>query len=257
MHAVAGQIFVGMGDKFTVCSGHGPAADFLDQRFGAAAVFNQVSNGANLQAVLCCKRHQIGKTRHGAIVFHDFANHRCRRAVGHRRQVATCFGMACTHEHTAIHRLQREDMAGLYQVAGRGVWGYGHLHRASAVGCRNARGHALRGFNGDGESGAVNGAISLDHGRQFQVFAALAGEGQANQATPKAGHEIDGLSCDMVGRQHQVAFVLAVFFIDQNHHAARFHVGHDVGQRRNGNRLEGACHGFAFNEVSRLSMRST
>ena len=56
-------------------------------------------------------------------------------------------------------------MARLHQVAGGGGFGNGHLHGAGAVSRRNTRGHTLRGFNRDGESGAVNRAIALDHGR--------------------------------------------------------------------------------------------
>jgi hypothetical protein len=105
---------------------------------------------------------------------------------------------------------------------------------ACTVGGRNAGGHAFRGLNGNGEGGGVLGAVACGHGRQLQEFAALTGQGQADQAAAKAGHEIDGLGCDMVCCQYQVTFVFTVFFIDQDDHAAGTHIGNDVFNGRNG-----------------------
>ncbi len=118
-----------------------------------------------------------------------------------------------------------------------------HLHGARAVGGRNAGGHAFGGFDGDGEGRAVLGAVARGHGRQLQALAALAGERQADQAAAKAGHEVDGLGRHVVGGQHQVAFVFAVFFVDQDDHAPGAHVGHDVFDGRDGHGGEGGGHG--------------
>ena len=78
-------------------------------------------------------------------------------------------------------------------------------------------------------------AVARGHRRQVQALAALAGQRQADQAAAEARHEVDGLGRDVVGRQHQVAFVLAVFLIDQDDHAAGAHVGDDVLHRGDGN----------------------
>ena len=58
-------------------------------------------------------------------------------------------------------------MARLHQVVGGGSFGHGHLNGASAISRRDTRGHTLRGFNRDGESGAVHRAIALHHGWQL------------------------------------------------------------------------------------------
>ena len=62
----------------------------------------------------------------------------------------------------------------------------------------------------------------------------LARQRQADQAAAEARHEVDGFGRDVVGGQHEVAFVLAVFLVDQDHHAAGAHVGDDVFDRRDG-----------------------
>ena len=152
--------------------------------------------------------------------------------------------MAGTHEHAAVDGLQREDMAGLHQIAGLAVLVHGHLDGARAVGGRDAGGHAFGGFDGDGEGRAVHGAVARGHGRQLEEFAALAGQRQADQATAEAGHEVDGLRCDMVGRQNQIAFVLTVLFVNEHDHAAGTHFRHDFFDGRDGHGLEGAVHGM-------------
>jgi hypothetical protein len=63
---------------------------------------------------------KVGQAGHGAVVFHDLADHGSRGATGHGGQIATGFGVACAHQHAAVHGLQRENVAGLHQVFGLG-----------------------------------------------------------------------------------------------------------------------------------------
>ena len=134
-------------------------------------------------------------------------------------------------------------MAGLHQIISHGARGHSGLHGARAVSGRNAGGHALGGFNGHGKRGALFVAIAHCHGWQLEQFAAFAGQGQANQAPAKAGHEVDGLRRDVVGGEHQVAFVFTVFFVHQDDDFSGAHVGHDVLDGRNGHGLGGEGRG--------------
>ena len=97
VQGLAGFVFECMGCEFAVCSLQYTRADFFYQRLGTTSVFNEVGNGANFEAVLCCKNLQIWKPCHGAIVFHDFANHRRWAAASHGAQVATSFCMTGAH----------------------------------------------------------------------------------------------------------------------------------------------------------------
>ena len=144
--------------------------------------------------------------------------------------------MACAHEYAAVHCLQGEDVTGLYQVGGLGGFCHGHFDGARTVSGRDAGGYALSSLDGDCESGAVDRTVASGHWGELQIFAALAREREANQATAKAGHEVDGFGGDVVRRQHQVTFVFAVFFVHQDDDAASFHVGHDVFDGRYRNR---------------------
>ena len=130
------------------------------------------------------------------------------------------------------------------------VAGHRGLHGAGAVGGRDAGGHALGGLDRHREGGAHLGAVARHHGRQVQALAAFAGQRQADQAAAEARHEVDGFGRDVVGGQHQVALVLAVFLVDQDDHAAGAHVGDDVFD--GGNRDMGVLMRRAFMHASRL-----
>ena len=54
----------------------------------------------------------------------------------------------------------------------------------------------------------------------FEMLEAFLGHGQADQAASKLGHEVDGFGRDFFGGEGKVAFVLAVFVVDDDDHAA-------------------------------------
>ena len=120
-------------------------------------------------------------------------------------------------------------MAGLNDVIGRCLLGDGNLNGFGPVGCGDARGDPFGRFNRDGEGGAIDGAVIACHLGQAELLAAGLGQGQANQATAVFGHEIDGFGRDVLGGHDEVAFVFAVFFIDQDDHATGLEFGNDLG----------------------------
>ncbi|OIQ64446.1 hypothetical protein GALL_540040 [mine drainage metagenome] len=199
------------------------------QGFGAAAVFDQVGDGTDFQPVLAGEAFQIGQAGHGAVGVHHFADHSRGFQPGERGEVAARFGMAGAHQHTAFGGHERKDVARLNDVAGLGVARHCRLHRARAIGGGNAGCHAFGSFDGRSERGAVRRAVVLHHMPQAELGAALSGEGQADQPACMGGHEVDRLRGDMLGGEHQVALVLAVFLIDQDDHAPGLELGDDVG----------------------------
>ena len=93
-----------------------------------------------------------------------------------------------------------------------------------AIRRRNARGHTIPRFNGNGEGGLMPCAIGLRHQRQTQLIHPRARHGKADQATRIARHEIDRIRCRKLRGDDQIALILAVFIIHQDEHApaARF-----------------------------------
>ena len=63
--------------------------------------------------------------------------------------------------------------------------------------------------------------LSGRHERQPQLVAPLGGEGQADQAAAVGGHEVDDLGRDFFRRDGEVAFVFAVFVVDNYEHSPR------------------------------------
>ena len=71
----------------------------------------------------------------------------------------------------------------------------------------------------DREVGAVRRAVVADHQRQVELAAARLDS--VRQISPaRICHEVDGFRGDVFGRQHQVAFVFAVFLVSENDHLA-------------------------------------
>jgi len=81
--------------------------------------------------------------------------------------------MPGAHQHAALLRDQREHMAGLHDVLGPRVGRGRDLDGERAVVRRDAGGDAFGRFDGDGEVGAVAGAVMLDHWPQPQARGVL------------------------------------------------------------------------------------
>jgi hypothetical protein len=142
------------------------------------------------------------------------------REAGQPRQVATGLGVTGAGQHATFLGAQREDVAGLHQIFSAGIRRHGSRDRAGSVSGGNAGGDTDGCFNRYGECGAEHAAIARHHLLQAQALAVIVGQGQADQPACLACHETDRFGCATVGGQQQVAFVFAVFVIDQQDHFA-------------------------------------
>ena len=66
----------------------------------------------------------------------------------------------------------------------------------------------------------MDARIDRRHQREMEFVAAFFGEREADQAAAVLGHEIDGFGSDFFGGHSEVAFVFAVFVVDEDDHAA-------------------------------------
>ena len=204
----------------------------LDDLVVAQPVADQVLDGADLEPVALGEGDEVGHARHGAVVVHDLADDAGGVEAGQPREIDAGFRMPGPHQHAALARDQREDVAGrddVVEVLGR-VDGRGDGARAVVRG--DAGGDALARLDGDGERRAVARLVLARHVLEAQLRRALRRQRQADQAATMLGHEIDG-----VGRRHlrgddEVAFVLAVLGVDQDDHAPVAQVLDDLVDRR-------------------------
>ena len=161
----------------------------LHQRLVAAAVFDQVGDGADLQLVLGGELHQVGQPGHGAVFAHDLAQHRGGREAREPREVAAGLGVPGAHQHAAILRDQRKHVSGLDDVGRGRPCRAGRADGERAVVRRDAGGDALGRLDGGGEIGAVARAVFAHHRPQAQARRVRLGDRHADQAAAVHGEE--------------------------------------------------------------------
>ena len=89
----------------------------LDQLFAAAAILDQVEDGAELELVLFLELEQVGQARHGAVVLDDLAEDAGGIEAGEAREVDRRLGVAAALQHAARLGAERENVAGLDEIA--------------------------------------------------------------------------------------------------------------------------------------------
>ena len=80
-------------------------------------------------------------------------------------------------------------------------------------------------FDRNGERRFVDRRVLADHLRDVQLVEALADDRHADEAAGLFAHEVDRLGGHHLGRHHEVAFVLAVLVVQDDHHLAGANVG--------------------------------
>ncbi|MNR15881.1 hypothetical protein D3C85_1324400 [compost metagenome] len=128
--------------------------------------------------------------------------------------------MAGADQNAAVARDQGEDVARRDDVVHAARRVGRNLDRMRTVSGGDAGGHAFPGLDRDGEGGLHALAIVGGHRRQAQLSGAVAGHGQADQAARIADHEVDLIRRGELGRNDDVALVLAILGIHQDVGAA-------------------------------------
>ena len=192
----------------------------LDELLVAAAVLDQVGDGDELQPVLLAVRDQVAHARHRPVVVHHLADDAGRVQAREPGEVDRGLGLAAAPQHAARACPQREDVAGLDEVAGALARVDRDLDRARAVLRGDAGRDPLARLDRDREGGAEGRLVALGHRLQPQLVAALLGQAEADQPAAVRGHEVDRLGRRELGRDRQVALVLAVGGVDDDHEPA-------------------------------------
>ena len=67
----------------------------------------------------------------------------------------------------------------------------------------------------------------------MKLVAALFRKGQTDQASGMPGHEVDYLGCDLLGGADQIAFIFAIFVVNDDDHLAVADIGNGFLNSRN------------------------
>ncbi len=180
------------------------------------AVFNERLDRHHLQLVHLGKLRQLRHARHGAVLVHDFADHAGGIQSGQPRQIDRTLRLPGAPQHTALLRLQGENMTGLRQVAGLRLRIDCHMNGRGPIRGRNAGRNVFSRIDGHGEGRAERGGILRRLLRQLELLHPLRGQGETDQSTGMFGHEIDGLRRHMFGGNDKIAFVLTILIIDED-----------------------------------------
>src|SRR5690606_13510023 len=186
----------------------------------AAPIGDQVGDGGDLQTVPLGEGDEVIPPGHGAIVVHDLADHAGWIKAGKTCDIDRRFSMADPHQHTPVARHQRKNVPGSDNVVRSLAWVDCDRHGARAIGRRYPRGYALARLYGNGKGGFVAGFILPRHHRQAQLLDPLARHGEADEAATVLGHEVDCFGPGHLVGYDQIAFILPIFIVYPDEHAA-------------------------------------
>ena len=185
-----------------------------------AAIGDQVTDRADFQLMFPGKRDQIVQPRHRAVIAHDFTDDAGGVESRKARNIHRRLRMAGANQNAAVAGDQGKDMARCNDRIGTAGGVDCHGYGARPVGGGNACGDALCRLDRGGEGRAVPGAVIGAHQFQTKLAHPGTGQGQADQAAPVTGHEIDGIGRRHLARNDEIALIFAILVIHQDEHAA-------------------------------------
>ena len=127
---------------------------------------------------------------------------------------------------------QRKHVAGLHQVRRFGVWARRDPNGVGAIGRRNSGADAVCSLDRNREVGPVHRSIVGSHRRQLQLRRMLGRDRHADQAAPVFRKKVDLFRRDEIGRENQIALVLAILVVHQDNDMTATDLLDQLGGRR-------------------------
>jgi len=146
------------------------------------------------------------------------------------REIDRRLRMTAPRKHPAIDGTQGLQATGADQIRGPRAVRNGHFDGTGPIVRRHAGSDALARVDRRGERRLEPRAVDLVVGdqRQPEFAHALLGERERHETAGMRRHEVDRFRRRLLGRDVEVALVLAIRAVDQNHHPAAPHVGQDL-----------------------------
>ena len=222
VHAVD-LVLVDDGPKITELCRHLGGRRTAHELLGSQAVGHEVPNRHDLEIVIPAELDQVRHARHRPIVVHDLADHTGRTTTRETREVDRTFGLADAPQHAAFACAERKDVSRPHDVLRSRILCHRRLDRSCSVGRRDARRHALTRFDRNRECGTERSRILVvrHHHAKIELLELRLLEGHADQASTVRRHEVDRFRRHEFRRHAQVALVLSVLVIDEDHHSTR------------------------------------
>ena len=216
---------VAVGGEVAVASGQARLRDPLDVALVPTAVAHEVLDRDHREPVLVGELPQLGAPLHRAVVVDHLHEDAGRGQSGQHGEVDGRLGVPAAHEHATLAVAQGEDVPGPGQLPRlRGRVGEG-ARRVGAVRGADAGADAVAGVHGDRVGRAQLVLVVRGHQRDLEPLQHVAGHRHADHAAGVADREGHQLRRRLRGGEDDVALVLAVLVVDDDHGPA----GRDVG----------------------------
>ncbi len=189
----------------------------LDERLLAEPVGDQRGDRDHLQPELLGDLHQLRHAGHRAVLVHDFDQCSGGLQPGQTGQIDGRFGVARATQYSFLTGAQRVDVARTPQI-GRTRRGVGQrTDRGGSVVDRDSRRAVVAQQVDRHREGRAQqrGVVGLHH-VEFEFGATLLRKRRAEHAAALLEHEVHDFGRDLLRGDDEVAFVFAVFVIDDD-----------------------------------------
>ena len=190
------------------------SADAIDQLFALAAILDELLDRDDLQVVPPRQLVKLVGGRALPAVGQDFAEHAGGQQASHAGQIDGRFGVSGAAQHAAFLGHQRKHVAGPKEVVRLALRVDQRQDRGRPLGGGDARADRAM-IDRHGEVRPQRGRIVPHHGVKIEPLADLRQDRHA-ELPAAVEHEIDDFGRDLLGRTDEVAFVFAVFGVDDD-----------------------------------------
>ena len=206
-------------------------SDSLDQRLLAQSIFDDLLDRAHFQLMFSAQLFKIGKPSHVAVGIDDFDDRRGGVQSSEAAEIDRPFGLAGSNQNPTFAGSERIDMTRADQVVGAGRRIRQQLDGGRSIAGTDPRGHAVPRVpvDTDREGRLAQARIDRALWPEFESFARITVECHAEVATAHPSEKVDDFRRRILGRDHEVSFVLSVFVVDQNDHPTGLEVLDDLG----------------------------
>jgi hypothetical protein len=187
----------------------------------APPVGDQVGDADQRQVVLGGEGLEVGHAHHGAVVVDHLAEHAGRPQPGEHRQVDGGLGVPGAAQHAAGLGPQRHHVARAGQVGRAGGRVGEQPDGVRPVGRRDPGADALAGVHGHRVRRAPAVLVDVELRREVEPVGLLLGQRRADVAGGPAAHERHQFGRGVLRGEDQVALVLAVLVVHDDHRLPR------------------------------------
>lgn len=205
----------------------------LDQGLLSQSVFDDLFDRAHLEVMFDAELLEIRHAGHFAVGIDDLDDRGGRSDSRETAQVDGTLGLSGANQSTPIPSSKWIDVTGSDEVVRPGIGIREHLDRLGAITGTDARSHPMPRvtIDADGERRLSKAGVVVSLRLEFESFAGLHVQSDAEVSGSDTRQEIDHLGGGELGRDHEVALVFTILVIDENDDATVSDVFDDFGDR--------------------------